>query len=406
MIFDVVIAGGGVVGLTSAALLNDVGYSVCVLEPHLERAPPQGEMGLRTYALTVAARRVLEAARAWSHLDQSRIGCFDGMEVWDAGSSGRLSFGAPSAHRGPMGYVVEHQNLIAALAASLATRPGVSIQARALNDFEAGTPATVSSDDGSRVRARLVIGADGAASKLRVAAGIEQARVEYRQSAIVCNVSFARPHGNIARQRFLASGPLAALPLASARECAIVWSCNDAEAGPLMASDDQAFGLALIDAFEHSLGPLTAVSARAAFPLARAQAGRMVAGNCVLLGDAAHLMHPLAGQGLNMGLMDVASLIECLGPVGAAPWPSSVALRRFERWRKSETTAMIAVTDGLHRLFQRREAPLRQARGLGMNLTQRITPLKAWLIAHAMGTAGDVPRMVVAPPQSHPRATR
>ena len=173
-----------------------------------------------------------------------------------------------------------------------------------------------------------------------------------------------------------------------------------------MACDEQAFGLALIDAFEHSLGPLTAVSARAAFPLARAQAAHMVEGNCVLLGDAAHLMHPLAGQGLNLGLMDVASLIECLGPAGTTPWPSSVALRRFERWRKSETTAMLAVTDGLHRLFQRHEAPLRQARGLGMNLVQRIMPLKAWLIAHAMGTVGDVPRMVMAPPQSGPRATR
>lgn len=394
MIFDVAIAGGGVVGLVTAALLNDSGYSVCLLEPQLDNMPPSGDVALRTYALTPAARRVLEAARAWAPLAHERIGRFDTMVVWDAGSKGRLEFSAPATHRGAMGYIVEHQNLIAALAASLATRPGVSVQARALRSFSAGTPLDVTLVDGGHLRARLLIGADGAHSQVRAAAGIEQGRVSYRQRAIVCNVSFARAHGGIARQRFLTAGPLAALPLAALRECAIVWSCNDERAAELMSNDESQFGAALRESFEDCLGGVTHVSARATFSLARAQAAHMVDGHCVLLGDAAHIMHPLAGQGLNLGLMDTAALAECLGPAGSATWPSAGALRRFERWRKSETLAMTAVTDGLHRLFQRDELITRQARGLGMNITQRIAPLKHWLMARAMGTAGDVPRLV------------
>lgn len=394
MIFDVAIAGGGVVGLVTAALLNDGGYSVCLLEPQLDTTPPSGETALRTYALTPAARRVLEAVRAWTLLTHERVGSFDSMLVWDAGSKGRLEFTAPTTHRGAMGYIVEHQNLIAALAASLATRPGVSVVARALSGFCAGTPLEVVLADGGRLRARLLIGADGADSQVRAAAGIEQARVAYRQSAIVCNVSFARAHGGVARQRFLPTGPLAALPLAAPRECAVVWSCEDERAVELMRSDESQFASALHESFAHCLGAPTQISARASFPLARAQVARMVDGHCVLLGDAAHLMHPLAGQGLNMGLMDAAALVECLGPAGSTPWPSVCALRHFERWRKSETLAMTLVTDGLHRLFQRDEVISRQVRGLGMNITQRSALLKHWLIARAMGTAGDMPRLV------------
>ncbi len=406
MIFDIVIAGGGVVGLTATALLNDAGYSVCLLEPRLDRSRPQGEIGLRTYALTPAVRRILEAARAWAPLDHSRVGRFDAMQVWDAGSSGHLDFMPPPGHHGAMGYILEQQNLVAALAESLATRPGVSLQAHALTGFEAGVPVVLALDDGSRLRTRLLIGADGANSAVRKAAGIEQTKVPYRQSAILANVAFARGHGNIARQRFLDTGPIAALPLAAQRECSIVWSYNDERAAELMACEDAYFIGALREAFEDCLGGVTHLSARAAFPLARAQAAQMVDGRCVLLGDAAHLMHPLAGQGLNMGLMDVAALVECLGPATAGVGSSTSALRRFERWRKSETLAMTAVTDGLHRLFQRNENVVRQARGAGMNATQRLAPLKHWLIARAMGTAGDVPRMVmsgasgISPPRS------
>ena len=397
MIFDVVIAGGGAVGLASAALLNDAGYSVCVLEPRLARTFPSGPTELRTFALTPAVRRLLELARAWGELDHTRIGRFDAMDVWDACSSGHLRFEPPPGHRGAMGYIVEQQNLVAALAASLATRPGVSLQSQSLQTLEAGQPATVVSDAGTRLRARLVIGADGAGSRVREALAIEHAREPYGQSAVVCNVRLDTPHGQVARQRFLPTGPLAALPLAGPRDCAIVWSLHDVEAATTMTLDDEAFAAALGAAFEQRLGAVLEVGARAAFPLSRARAARMVHGNCVLLGDAAHLMHPLAGQGLNLGLMDVATLVECLGAPGATPWPPAAALRRFERWRKSETLAMLAVVDGLHHLFQRQEAPVRRLRGLGMQLTDRFAPLKHLLIGHAMGTAGDVPALLRAP---------
>ena len=395
MIFDAIIAGGGVVGLVTAALLHDGGYRVCVLEPQLSSTPPSGDIGLRTYALTPAARRILEAAGAWPALAHDRLGRFDRMEVWDAGSTGRLQFAAPASHRGALGYLVEHQNLIAALVASLATRPAVSVHAQALSGFAAGSPLDVTLTDGRRLRTRLLIGADGAQSQVRMAAGIALTQRSYRQSAIVCNAVFACPHGDVARQRFLATGPVAALPLADPYACGIVWSCNDERAAELLASDDAEFSVALCRGIEDRLGAVRQISARAVFPLARAHAARMVDGACVLLGDAAHVLHPLAGQGLNMGLMDAAALVECLGPAGTAPWPSATALRRFERWRKSETLAMTLMTDGLHRLFQHDETLARQVRGLGMQLTQRIAPLKHWLISRAMGTAGDVPRLAM-----------
>lgn len=399
MIFDVLIAGGGAVGLAAAALLNDAGASVCVLEPRLEQAFPSGPLGLRSYALTPAARRLLEVTRAWSLLDHTRIGQFTAMDVWDAGSAGRLEFEPPPGHLGAMGYIVEHANLVAALAASVATRPGVRIEPQALDAVEIGRPATVLTMAGQRLKARLVVGADGAGSRVRAALAIEHAHMSYRQTALVCNLRVAEPHRGVARQRFLPTGPLAALPLPGPCDCAIVWSLNDDEAAATLALDDQAFCAALAEAFDGRFGEILNVSERAAFPLARARAAQMVHGNCVLLGDAAHLVHPLAGQGLNLGLLDAASLAECVGAPGDAAWPALGDLRRFERWRKSETLAMLAVTDGLHRLFQRDEAPLRHLRGLGMRLTDGLAPLKHLLIRHAMGTAGDVPALLRPPPR-------
>jgi len=399
---DVLVSGAGVVGMTVAALAHDAGARVSLLEPHAIPAAPRGPTGVRTYNLTPAARAVLEAVGAWSHLDLTRIGTFTAMAVWDAGSSGRIGFSLPPAASGAMGYIVEHDALVAALAASLAGRRGVVWHNQAVQSLAAGPPPSVVLADGSRLSARLAVAADGAQSTLRSAAGIAWHSVDYAQTALCCNVATACGHGAVARQRFLATGPIALLPLADARACSVVWTTTPDAAARLAAGPEETCAQAIGEAVEHVLGAVTVTSARATFALERAQAAACVSGRVVLAGDAAHVVHPLAGQGLNLGLMDAAALIECIGAPrdGAGPWPAPTALRRYQRWRRSETLALVMVTDGLNRLFRVQSAPLRALRGLGLDLTARAGPLKHWLIERAMGRAGDLPALARVGPST------
>ncbi len=390
--FDVLVAGAGVTGLTSAALFARAGARVGLVAALSDSEPPQGDIALRTVAITPASARVLAAAGAWQHVDMTRVGPFTAMEVWDAGSAGRLAFAPDALHTGPMGWIVEYQNLVAALHRALARLPVTRI-AHQVHTLERGADAAVVLDDGGRLDGRLLIAADGADSRLRTAAGITWEHHAYGQRAIVANVLTREAHGAVARQRFLPSGPLAFLPLADARASSIVWSCNDELATALEQMHDAAFAAALGEAFEHRLGAVETVSPRAVFPLARARAEALVAGRLVLVGDSAHLVHPLAGQGLNLGLLDVAALAECVGEVTPGRWPHPAALRRYERWRKSEALAMTLVTDGLERLFAREERPLRWLRGAGLALTARLPGAASWLCERAMGERGDLPRI-------------
>ncbi len=391
--FDAVVVGGGVAGLAAAALLARSQARVCVLTPELGAAPPAGPFELRNYAITPASRRVLQAAGAWDMLAGERLGAFDAIEVWDAGSSGAVSFAPPAAHEGPMGWIVEHRNLVTALAGA-ARGAGVTIMEQSLAGLEIGQPSTLRLADGGTLSARLVIGADGRESFVRQAVGLGFERTPYDHRAIVANVVTSVPHGRIARQRFLASGPLAFLPLPDARACSIVWSCTPELAAEIEAADDAAFMQRLAEAFDRRLGDIRDTSPRLAFALERAQATEWTHGNCVLLGDAAHVVHPLAGQGLNLGLMDVAALVECVGAPGSErQWPAPAALRRYERWRKSEAQELLAMTDALKRVFAHDALPWRGLRGLGMRLTDSVAPIKTWLAARAMGERGDLPRL-------------
>ncbi|MEX2480030.1 MAG: FAD-dependent monooxygenase [Gammaproteobacteria bacterium] len=395
--FDIAVVGAGVTGLTAAALAAHEGARVVVVAAECDFSPPHATvMDLRTYALTPAAARVLDYVGAWELLDHKRIGKFDSMSVWDAGSRGRIEFTPPPLHVGPLGWIVEQRNLIAALGRVL-TEQGVPVRRQALAACSGANPALLTLADGQHVAARLVIGADGMNSMLRRCAGIEWREESYEQRAIVANVTTTLPHRRIARQRFLPSGPLAFLPLAAPHESSIVWSCTTARAAALEREDDSGFARELAHAIEHDLGDIVAVSARAGYPLGRARAGRLVSGSLVLVGDAAHRLHPLAGQGLNLGLLDVAALFECLGPAaGAAGWPRPAALRRYERWRQSEAQMLLVATDALHRLFQREEFALRWLRGAGFGLTDACRPLKHWFADRAMGNSGDVPRIARA----------
>lgn len=393
--FDTVVAGDGIAGLTAALLLAGAGQRVALLAPGEAPAAPAPDAAIepRCYAITPAARAVLAAAGAWSRVDAARCGPFDGMEVWDAHSSGRLSFDPPPAFEGPMGHIVEHRNLAAALGGAVEACRDVTVHASRLINVGNGTPRAVELDDGTRLDARLVVGADGASSRVREALGIAVNRRDYAQLAVVCNVTTTTPHGRIARQRFLSSGPLAFLPLPDPHGCSIVWSATHELGATLASEPDAAFRARLGAALDGALGTVTEAGERFAVPLARQSARRLVAAGAALIGDAAHVVHPLAGQGLNLGLLDAAALAECVGRPRTADWPRAGDLARYQRWRRSEALAMTVVTDGLDRLFRARGLPLKVLRGAGMRLTDGLTPLKHWLIARAMGLEGDVPRL-------------
>lgn len=398
---DAVIAGGGIAGLCCAALLARAGARVTVLEPALDGQPPDGPMALRNYAITPASQAVLASLAVWDDMRAERIAPFHAIEVWDRDSSGRTRFDPPYG-AAAMGWIVEHQNLLAALTRAL-SRASVTIIAERLVALEPGPPAMLRLDNDRQLSADLVVAADGAQSALRDLLGIAFARQDYGQRAVVANVRSTQAHGGIARQRFLGGGPLAFLPLPQARDCSIVWSCPDALAVQLEGLDDARFAARLAEAFEQAPGSLELLSERAWYPLERARAGAFVCGSVALVGDAAHVIHPLAGQGLNLGLMDAAALAECVAaPAGRTAWPRQRDLRRYERWRKSEACALGTMTHALQRVFALDAEPLRVARGLGMQIADRASMLNHWLAGHAMGTRGDLPQICTRHTASQP----
>jgi 2-octaprenylphenol hydroxylase len=249
--------------------------------------------------------------------------------------------------------------------------------------------------DGRQLRARLIVAADGADSGVRASLNIGVRSLDMRQQAVVSTVRTERAHEGTARQKFLSTGPLAFLPLPEPHTSSIVWSADNVRAEALLRLDDDAFRTALASAFGDSLGTIEAVGVRAAFPLALAHADRYVLDRVALIGDAAHTVHPLAGQGVNLGFLDAAALAEVL--LDAARERRDIGayhvLRRYERWRKGDNLAMMAVTGGFRFLFGNDWPPLAGLRNLGLSVTNRIEPLKSSIMRRACGLVGDLPRL-------------
>jgi 2-octaprenylphenol hydroxylase len=395
--YDVVIVGGGMVGLTVACALADSGLKIAVLE---QQAPDQElplQYGMRTSAITHASRRVFEAIGAWEAMLAQRVSPFREMHVWDASGEGQIHFDAADSGVAELGYIIENQVIQSALwqRAQALSNVALLCPAQWQHWREENDGVMLQLEDGRELRARLVVGADGAGSRLREHAGIAVKGWGYDQHAVVVAVKTELSHQRTARQRFLPTGPLAFLPLPDLHYCSIVWSTTPEQATELLALDEQDFASRLGEAFEYKLGRIVEVGARGKFPLRLQHAVDYVKPRLALVGDAAHAIHPLAGQGVNLGLLDAAALAEVILAANekSRDIGSLATLRRYERWRKGHNLTMMASMDGFKRLFGSTAAPVHWARNFGLNLTNNAGPVKHLFMDLAMGEMGDLPRL-------------
>jgi 2-octaprenyl-6-methoxyphenol hydroxylase len=403
---DVLIAGAGFAGLSVAiALRQGLGsaFAVAVADPTLMRNDDptlsRPTLDARASAIAAAARRMFEAIGVWEEVAGEAEPILD-MEVTDSRLDDAvrpvfLTFDGEVAPGEPFAHMIENEPLIAALVAK-ARAEGVTLLASAVANFaRERSDILVQLADGSTVAARLLVAADGARSHIRELAAIQSFGWWYGQSAIVTTVKHERDHQGRAEEHFLPAGPFAMLPLRN-RRCSIVWTERSAEAERLIALDDTAFHDALEQRFGLRLGEINVVGPRRAYPLGFSVARSFIADRIALVGDAAHMIHPIAGQGLNMGLRDVAALAEAIvdaARLGLDPAGPDV-LERYQRWRRFDTMAMGVATDGLNRLFSNHSDALRLVRDIGLGLVDRLPELKQVFIQEAAGIVGEVPKLL------------
>lgn len=402
--FDVLVVGGGMVGSALALGLSRQGWRVALVEGNRREALTETatvarnvtDFEPRVSAISVSSQRLLESLGVWEIITAGRHCPYQTMTVWDGDGTGRIQFEAAELQARSLGTILENQHIVRGLFDALAASDvelidGVSVSGWCHEPPEATGIRGIRLDDGRLLMARLVVAADGAHSRLRQWVGLPTREWDYDQRAIVCTVKTARSHRFTAWQRFSPTGPLAFLPLLTeAGEehfCSIVWSQDTREAERLMALDDDTFGAELERAIEGELGAIEAVSRRFAFPLRQRHAKDYTAPGLVLIGDAAHTIHPLAGQGANLGYGDVAALLEELSRARLAGLDPAddLVLARYQRRRKGENLAMMAAMEGFKQLFARDELPVRWLRNTGLRWLNRLGPVKNRIAAQAMG---------------------
>jgi 2-octaprenyl-3-methyl-6-methoxy-1,4-benzoquinol hydroxylase/2-octaprenylphenol hydroxylase len=385
---DVAVVGGGMVGAAAALALARAGFATALLEARAPAAWDAGaEVDLRVVGLAPSSIALLDELDVWTSIRSARAGPYTHMHVWDAESGAAIDFDAASEGRDRLGCIVENSLVQWTLWQALETAGVRRLCPAEVKGFEAREDRVqLELADGEMLSAGLLVAADGAASPLRQLAGIGTRGRDYAQRAVVAHVATARPHQDTAWQRFLPGGPLALLPLGDGRS-SIVWSLPEAEAQHVLALDDRAFLDALGVASDFRLGRIVASTPRAAFPLKLQLAERYQAERFVLLGDAAHAVHPLAGQGVNLGLRDVAELRDTLLAARAAGRDIGAVhvLRRYARRRRSADTLDALGFDALARVYAWQSPALIAARGVGVRLLDRLAPLKRRISEHAAG---------------------
>ncbi|MGA7978662.1 MAG: UbiH/UbiF/VisC/COQ6 family ubiquinone biosynthesis hydroxylase [Chromatiaceae bacterium] len=395
MSFDLTVVGGGMVGAALACACAGKGWRIAVIEPREpERSWPVGEVDLRVSALNRASQRILARLGVWGRILELGACPYREMHVWDAVGRGSIHFDSADLGEPDLGHIVENRVIQLALWERLEQSADVTLLCpAAVGELVLGPEAALLHlRDDRRVSTALLVGADGRDSLVRDRAGIAVRGWAYDQQAIVANVGVEHWHQETAWQRFLPTGPLAFLPLLDGR-CAVVWSAAGSRAQELLRLDEAGFRVALEEAFEHRLGAIRAVGPRASFPLRLQHAEHYVLPRLALVGDAAHAVHPLAGQGVNLGLMDAAELTAALeaARVRERDLGGLWALRRYERARRGENTLMLAAMDGIKRLFSNRILPVAAARSAGLAFVDRMAPAKHLFMRQALGLGDGLP---------------
>ncbi|MPQ65447.1 2-octaprenyl-3-methyl-6-methoxy-1,4-benzoquinol hydroxylase [Pseudomonas sp. MWU12-2323] len=402
---DVLIVGAGMVGSALALALKDSGLEILLLDGSplsVKPFDPQAAFEPRVSALSAASQRILERLGVWDGISARRASPYRDMQVWDGSGTGQIHFSAASVHAEVLGHIVENRVVQDALLERLHDCDmGLLANARLEQMRRSGDDWLLTLADGRKLRAPLVIAADGANSAVRRLAGCATREWDYLHHAIVTSVRSSQPHQMTAWQRFTDDGPLAFLPLERDGQqdwCSIVWSTTPEQAQRLMLLEEEAFCRELERAFEGRLGTVLSADSRLCVPLRQRHAKRYVAEGLALIGDAAHTIHPLAGQGVNLGFLDAAVLAEEL--LHACERGERLAdvrvLSRFERRRMPHNLGLMAAMEGFERLFQADSLALRWLRNTGLKSVEQMPEAKALFVRRALGLTGDLPELARA----------